>query len=195
MPDLVQIVNDLASIFERLYLQFALGGALATNYWGVVRTTQDVNCLVALPAIQYQSLADELHTAGCVQRNEAGDMIDVSAIRMRNQAQERKLIECFRDSVRIELFVPVVPLQNEILRRVVRIPFGGRDIPITTAEDLILLKLAFHRAKDLQDVRGMLWVQRGKLDLDYMREWSTRSLAPDVQHELEALISQYSSHK
>ena len=83
----------------------------------------------------------------------------------------------------------------EILRRVVRIRFGGRDIPITTAEDLILLKLAFHRAKDLQDVRGMLWVQRGKLDLDYMREWSTRSLAPDVQHELEALISQYSSHK
>jgi hypothetical protein len=70
-------------------------------------------------------------------------------------------------------------------------PIGGREVPITTAEDLILLKLAFHRAKDLQDVRGILWVQRGRLDLDYLRHWSAKSHEKDVQQELEQLIVEY----
>lgn len=112
---------------------------------------------------------------------------------MRDQANERKLIECFRDSVRIELFAPVVPLQDEILRRAVAMPLGDREVPITTAEDLILLKLAFHRAKDLQDVRGILWVQRGRLDLDYLRYWSAKSHEKDVQQELEQLIAEFAA--
>jgi hypothetical protein len=94
--------------------------------------------------------------------------------------------------VRVELFVPAVPLQNEILRRAVPILIRDREIRITTAEDLILLKLVFHREKDLRDVRGILWVQRGKLDLDYLRHWSARTHEPDLQKELDQLIEEYS---
>lgn len=31
--------------------------AVATSFWGVPRTTQDADCLVAVPAIAYQRLA------------------------------------------------------------------------------------------------------------------------------------------
>ena len=72
--------------------------------------------------------------------------------------------------MRVEFFVPAVPLQEEILRRAVPLTLGGRPVPITTAEDLILLKLIVHRVKDLLDVRGILWLQRGRLDLDYLRQ-------------------------
>ena len=91
----------------------------------------------------------------------------------------------------MELFVPVVPLQEEILRRAVVLPLDDREIPVTTAEDLILLKLAFHREKDLHDVRGILWVQRRRLDLDYLKHWSARTLEDPVQRELETLIKEY----
>lgn len=195
MPDLLALVTELASVLDRLQMRYALGGALATSYWGIVRTTQDVDCLVAVPALKYQLLADELQALGCQQLDEAGNLVEISAARMREQANERKLIECFRESVRIELFVPVVPLQEEILRRAVITPIGGRDVPITTAEDLILLKLAFHRAKDLQDVRGILWVQRGKLDIEYLRRWSTMSHEPAVQQELAQLIADYGANE
>lgn len=50
MPELLELVTELASVFDRLQMRFALGGALATSYWGIVRTTQDVDCLVAVPA-------------------------------------------------------------------------------------------------------------------------------------------------
>lgn len=188
MSILNQLVSDLADCFDRLHLRFALGGALATSYWGIVRTTQDVDCLVAVPAVEFQRLADELHSIGCQQRDDAGILTDVTVGRMREQVDQWKLVECFRNSVQIELFAPVVPLQEEMLRRAVLKPWGEREVPITTAEDLILIKLSFHRSKDFQDIRGILWVQQGQLDLDYLRHWSAKTHDQATQMELEQLL-------
>jgi predicted nucleotidyltransferase len=96
-----------------------------------------------------------------------------------------------RGGVRIELFVPVVPLQNDILRRARLIPIGGRQVPVTSAEDLILLKMALHRQKGLLDIRGILRVQRSSLDFKYLRRWSISSLDKEMQRELEGLIIQH----
>jgi len=46
-------------------------------------------------------------------------------------------------------------------------PLENRDVKVTTAEDLILLKMAFHREKDIGDVRGILRVQQTRLDLSW----------------------------
>jgi predicted nucleotidyltransferase len=191
MSNLTTIVASLADVFDHLQLRFAVGGALANNFWGVVRTTYDIDCLIALPAVKYQMLADQLAASGCFARDDGGEFVPVTVPRLRKQVQQHSVIECFQHDVRIELFVPIVPLQEEILRRAVMLPLGNREVPITTAEDLILLKLAFHRAKDVQDVRGILWVQRGRLDLDYLRHWSARTHEADVQQELERLIADY----
>jgi hypothetical protein len=197
MPTVVDVVIGLSEVFERLQLRYAVGGALANNYWGIVRATEDVDCLIAVPAIQYQSFADELNSIGCTILSAAGKHIAMTVQALREQVQQRSIMECYSPLLdppaRIELFVPVIPLQNEVLRRVIRVRVHDRQIPITTAEDLILLKLAFHRPKDLQDVRGILYVQRGKLDIEYMRRWSAEMLEPDVESELEQLIRQYFS--
>jgi hypothetical protein len=187
--DFVTLIDELADALGRLGLRYALGGALATSYWGVPRTTQDIDLLVALPALKYQELADALDALGCKQRDERGQWVTPSVACMRRQVAERNLIECRCDSTLIELFVPVVPLQDEILRRAVPKMLGARQMPITSAEDMILLKLAFHRIKDLQDVRGILRVQQGSLDLDYLRRWSARSHSQAVQQELDELIA------
>jgi hypothetical protein len=191
MQQLIPLIKDLAEAFQRVGLPCAFGGALANNYWGVVRTTQDIDCLVSIPALKYQVFADELNGLGCQMCDESGNPVPVTVPQMRREVLEQKLIECYRQSIRVELFVPVVPLQEEILRRAVLMPFDDRQIPVTTAEDLILLKLAFHREKDLLDVRGILWVQRGRLDLDYLNCWSEKTLEDEVQRELESLIAQY----
>ena len=197
MPNLIDVVVALGEVFDRLQLHFAVGGALANNYWGIVRATEDVDCLISLPAIKYQLFASELNAIGCTLRDEHGQDVPVTVPRLLEHVGQRKLIECIYPlpdaPVRVELFVPAVPLQDEILRRAVPIRVGNHEIRITTAEDLILLKLVFHRVKDLQDVRGILWVQRGRLDFDYLRHWSAQSLEPEVQREMEKLIAEYSS--
>jgi hypothetical protein len=192
MQDLQTLVGELVNCFERLELRYALGGALATSYWGIVRTTQVVDCLVAVPAVDFQRLSDQLNAIGCRQRTNSGEVVDVSIELLRMQATTQGFIECFRDSVVIDLFTSVVPLQEEILRRAVLKPWMDREILVTSAEDLILIKLAFHRAKDLQDVRGIIWMQRDRLDVGYLNYWSERSLDKATQVELEALLREHS---
>ncbi|HEX5471341.1 MAG TPA: hypothetical protein VFW73_05620 [Lacipirellulaceae bacterium] len=199
MPTIVDVVIALSEVFARLQLRYAVGGALANNYWGIVRATEDVDCLITLPAIQYQQFADELNHIDCTIISAAGNSAAVTVPNLREQVKQRGLMEFYSrlldPPARIELFVPMIPLQNEILRRAIPVYVRGRPIPITTAEDLILLKLAFHRAKDLQDVRGILYVQRGKLDIEYVRHWSAEMLEQDVANELEQLIKQYFSYE
>jgi predicted nucleotidyltransferase len=141
---------------------------------------------------KYQLLADALNDIGCQLHDNRNQYVPLTVVQMLEQVRQRKLIECLLDNARVELFVPAVPLQEELLRRAILVEVRGSEIPITTAEDLILLKLIFHRPKDLHDVRGILWVQRGKLDYDYMKHWSARTHEVNVQQEMEQLIAEYS---
>lgn len=190
---LIKLIEDLAELFERLGIRYAFGGALANNYWGIVRATQDADCLVLIPALRYQELADELSRLGFVMQDDHGHEVPLVVPQMRKEADEQKLMRVFRESLKAELFVPFIPLQDEILRRAVRLRLEQRSVQVTTAEDLILLKMVFRREKDLRDIRGILWVQRGKLDLEYVRRWSARMLEDRVQQELEALIQEHCS--
>ncbi|MBI4585250.1 MAG: hypothetical protein HY717_14650 [Planctomycetes bacterium] len=193
MQELLRLTETLADLFDALRLRHAFGGALANNLWGTVRTTVDVDCLVLIPALQYENLMNKLAELGCRLRDERGKDLPLSVKEMRRQISERKLMEIFHGEIRVELFVPLIPLQNEILRRAVLIKLEKRQIHVTTAEDLILLKMAFHREKDLRDVRGILWVQRGKLDLAYLRSWSKKMFEEKIEEELERIIQEYSS--
>jgi predicted nucleotidyltransferase len=192
MPNLIDVVVALAEVFDRLAIRFAVGGALANNYWGTVRATRDVDCLISLPQVKYQLFADELNAMGFNLRDTERRNVPLTVPKLLEQARIQKIITSYYQTVRVDFFVPVIPLQDEILRRAVPVPLGARQVPITTAEDLILLKLIFHRDKDLIDVRGILWLQRGRLDLDYLRLWSGRTHEPDVQKELDELVQEYS---
>ncbi|HEV2949633.1 MAG TPA: hypothetical protein VGX70_19805 [Gemmataceae bacterium] len=191
MQELIGLIECLADIFERLRLRYAFGGALANNYWGIVRATQDVDCLALIPALAWQQLADELTTHEFVLRDDKGRDQALTVTVIRAQAERQKYLEIWRHGIRAEIFLPVLPLQDEILRRAVAMPFQKRTILITTAEDLILLKMAFHRTKDVIDVRGILRVRRGQLDIDYMRHWSSVMFQDDVQRKFEELLREY----
>ena len=60
LPALADVVLRLADVCAELAVPYAIGGAVATSFWGVPRTTQDADCLVAVPAVAYQRLADAL---------------------------------------------------------------------------------------------------------------------------------------
>jgi hypothetical protein len=191
LDDLLGVAVQLAETLERLGLSFAFGGAIAQNYWGTVRATQDVDVLVALPRIRFEELAAALRAEGYLMRDKAGKDVEVLVPSMVAQEGDRHLFVVYRDLVKVEVFLPFLPLQQSLLRRAVTLPLGDRQVPITTAEDLIVLKMAFHREKDLRDIRGILWAQRGSLDLAYVREWADRTLAADIVKELEGWIAKY----
>jgi len=194
LPPLADVVLRLAGVFEQLGVPYAIGGAVASSFWGVPRTTQDADCLVAVPAIAYQRLADALNASGFVMdRPSDPQLVTVEALLQQVRDDKYMTLACRATSV--ELFIPVVPLQHSILKRAVGRLFHGRDIRVTTAEDLILLKMAFHRHKDMQDIKGILHVQKGRLDIPYLRHWSGEMLEEPVARELNELIATFEGER
>lgn len=194
LPALADVVLRLADVCERVAVPYAIGGAVATSFWGVPRTTQDADCLVAVPAVGYQRLADALNARG-FEIDQASGPQPVTVVALLEQVRRDKYMTLSCRATSVELFVPVVPLQQSILRRAVGRTFHGRTIRVTTAEDLILLKMAFHRHKDIQDIKGILHIQRGHLDMPYLRQWSTAMLEPPAIRELDELITTYEADR
>jgi hypothetical protein len=194
LPALADVVLRLADVFEHLALPYAIGGAVATSFWGVPRTTQDADCLIAVPSIAYQRLSDTLNAKGFEIEQPAGPQ-PVTVVALLEQVRRDKFMSLSCRATSVELFVPVVPLQESILKRAVARAFHGRTIRITTAEDLVLLKMAFHRQKDLQDIKGILHIQKGHLDMPYLRTWSAEMLEPAAIRELDDLIRTYEADR
>jgi predicted nucleotidyltransferase len=192
LPALADVVLRLADVFDGLAVPYAIGGAVATSFWGIPRTTQDADCLVAVPAVAYQRLADALNAQGFEIEQPSGPQV-VTVVALLEQVRRDKYMTLACRATSVELFVPVVPLQQSILKRAVGRSFHGRTIRVTTAEDLILLKMAFHRQKDIQDIKGILHVQRGQLDMPYVRHWSVEMLESAALGELDDLIETYAA--
>ena len=190
LPALADVVLRVADVCQELAVPYAIGGAAAVSFWGVPRTTQDADCLVAVPAVTYQRLADALNARGFQVEQSSGPQA-VTVIALLEQVRRDKFMTLSCRATTVELFVPVVPLQQSILERAVAKMFHGQTIKVTTAEDLILLKMAFHRQKDLQDIKGILHVQQGHLDVPYLRHWSAEMLEPAAVRELDELIATY----
>jgi hypothetical protein len=62
-------------------------------------------------------------------------------------------------------------LEERFLERAIIVDFGdGVRVPVISPEDLIVTKLLSARAKDIDDVRGILRERRGRLDLASIRD-------------------------
>ena len=61
----------------------------------------------------------------------------------------------------------------------------GHKVLFPTAEDVIIWKLRWARAKDREDVRAVIGVQQGLLDWPYIEGWcerhGTRALLEEIR--------------
>lgn len=184
---LVGVVHWLEDVFDRLRIRHSYGGAIAYNYYGPPRLTQDVDVLVLLPRTAIPGLVEALATEGCV-RDPSGP-IELKAILADFDAKERfSALKCF--GVRVEMFAVWHPFHQRVLDRSPLHELRGRKIPIHTAEDLIVFKKVFDRPKDLQDIRAILMAQRGRLDLERIRADAREFLSDESLQELEQMLKE-----
>lgn len=192
-PEIQQALRRLTSVFDAMNVPYAVGGAVGMAFVGFVRATRDVDVLALVPAVGFQNLAERLAAEGFVMRDAQQRPSAPDAARLSAACRDFGHFRVWLGDTKAEIFLPKVPLQDSVLRRRVRVEAAGLPLWITTAEDLILMKMIFHRPKDLEDVRRLLAANRGELDAGYIRSWASKTLDATCAAELLGMLGRAAS--
>ena len=65
-PSLVQVIHLLEDVLTAAQLEHSYGGAIAYNYFGPPRLTQDIDVLVLVPDTRLPGLLESMAAAGFV---------------------------------------------------------------------------------------------------------------------------------
>jgi len=173
---------DVLGRLRQAGIDYMLTGSMASNYWGIPRTTHDLDFVVALEPGQVEQV--------------------VSAFRLGLFIQEVSVRSAFQPPYQFNVLDEQSALKADFWllrenafeqaafgRRLAMELFGG-SAWIATAEDVILHKLYWSKLtpsdRQLQDAAGVFAVQAGTLDQEYLSRWA-RTLG--VQQELTDLTS------
>lgn len=177
-----EFLVDVLGRLNAAGVDYMLTGAMASNYWGIPRTTHDLYFVLMLNADQVDQL---------VAAFDRGFFIQPESVRsaFRPPFQFNVLDE--QSALKADFWV----LRDNAFERTafghrVQVALFGVAAWIATAEDVILHKLYWNQLspsqRQLGDAAGVYAVQSGALDVSYLRKWAANL---DVQHELEGLFT------
>jgi hypothetical protein len=170
--NLSEVLRLVTSRLDQLQIPYMIVGSFASSAYGSVRTTQDADLIVDLPA---SKIADLLQAFG-------GDFyIDAGQARQAIEHQGSFNLIHHASFFKVDFFILAdrAHMREEFCRRVSS-PMGGsgaEHVWLATAEDTVLSKLDWYRqggeVSELQwrDVVGILKLQAGRLDLAYLDRW------------------------
>jgi|GEM_PF-1638162 len=181
LPALADVVLRLADVCAELAVPYAIGGAVATSFWGVPRTTQDADCLVAVPAVAYQRLADALNGRGFEIEQSSGPQ-PVTVVALLEQVRKDKFMSLSCRATSVELFVPVVPLQESILKRAVERLFHGKIIKLPDPVIAAAIRTIRERAVKGLDIAEL--VEAAKLSRWQLEDRFRRAVGRSIHDDM-----------
>jgi predicted nucleotidyltransferase len=151
-------LNELASILKNENVPYMIIGGLANAIWGHPRATLDIDVTIWVIDDQIKKIISVLEKKYVFLVEKPNDFI----------SKTRVLPIKNDENLRIDVIFGALPYEKDALDRAVEMKIGDSSIKFCTAEDLILLKIISERPKDLEDVRGILHVQKDELDFRYL---------------------------
>ncbi len=178
------IVLTIVAALDQLHIPYMLVGSYSSNFYGVARATLDADIVLRL---ENRDLSDVIRLLG------PGFRLDPQMSFETITATTRYDILHMASSFRIELFlIGDDPHDRERFARRIHVNIAGRTVFLPTPEDVIVTKLLWSkggdRAKDIEDVAGILAVQSGHLDLAYIRHWTDLHATRDLFEGLLATV-------
>jgi len=177
-----EFLVDVLGRLNAARVEYMLTGSMASNYWGIPRTTHDLDFVLVMMPEQVDRLVSSF---------EPGFFIQPESVRSAfwppfqfNVLDERSALKADFWLLRDDAF------ERTAFERRQQVTLFGVPAWIATAEDIIVHKLYWNRLspseRQLADAAGVYAVQSAALDADYLRRWA----APlGVQREYEDLIA------
>jgi hypothetical protein len=177
-----ELLADCLERLNRLGLPYMLTGSMATNYWGIPRSTHDLDFVLALRPSD---------VANFVAAFDHGFFLQPKSIEkaFRPPHQFNAIDEDSALKVDFWLLRDDAFERNAFARRL-QVTLFATPAWIATAEDVILHKLYWHRLtpsdRQLRDAAGVYATQANALDGAYLSQWAATL---SVQQELADLAA------
>jgi hypothetical protein len=171
----------VADTLEALGVPYAVGGSLASAVHGVMRATMDADLVADLPIEQVEPLAEAL-----------GDAFYADVDMMRSAVLRHTSFNLIHleTMFKVDVFVakPRAFDRSQLARRQLQVlsEEPERHAYVSSAEDVVLAKLEWYRLggetseRQWRDVLGVLKVQSGRLDREYMQRMATELGVADL---------------
>ncbi|HXH40897.1 MAG TPA: hypothetical protein VNN08_19885 [Thermoanaerobaculia bacterium] len=154
-------------------------GSLASSLHGEPRTTHDVDLVIVITREQLRLILERFKRMGLyVSAEAAGEALE--------KKTDFNVID-FSGGWKVDLVIrkdrPFSLIEFDRRREV---EYDGTQMPIASAEDVVIAKLEWAKIggsdRQIEDVAGILRVQKGTLDIAYIEEWvSSLELAEQWQ--------------
>ncbi len=175
--DVMLLVVDA---LDRARIPAMLAGSFSSNYYGIPRSTEDVDFVIRQDAIFPGDLEREL--------GPQFELNPQSAFELTTGTQKLQFL-VKGTGFMVELFrLSDDPFDQQRFERRIPVEIAGRKIFLPTAEDVIVMKLRWKREKDKEDVHDVMSVQRGKLDWSYIEAWCARHGTLDLMKQIRDAI-------
>jgi hypothetical protein len=164
-----ELAIDAVRRLNRARIEYLLTGSMASNYWGIPRTTHDLDFVVQLPVQTIPSLLHEFR----------GDFyLDEPAVRAALAPPYQFNAIDRRSALKIDFWMlRSEPFEISMFQRRLSVSFLGERTWIATAEDVVLHKLYWDSLtpseRQISDAAGVVAVQSDSLDRAYLQQWAT----------------------
>lgn len=173
-----QLLRYVVDQLERLQLPYLVTGSIAAAFFGEPRFTNDIDVVVRL------SLERVPELCGIFPANEFYVSLEAAARAVRTHGQFNIIHPASGLKVDIMIPEPTAFNQSRFARATRLRPEADYEAAFASPEDVILKKMDYYREggseKHLRDIAGILKISRGRIDLDYIRNWADRLGLIDV---------------
>lgn len=162
------LLVDCLRRLNRAEISYMLTGSMVSNYWGIPRTTHDLDFVIQLPPYDVPKLVEVFRS---------DFFLDEAAIHAAYQPPYQFNAIDSRSSLKVDFWLLTPrPFERVMFGRRIQSAIFGEPAWIATAEDVILHKLCWNcitpSERQLSDAAGVVSVQGEQLDTDYLRRWA-----------------------
>ena len=172
--DLLAALTPVLDVLTRLGVRHFVGGSVASSAHGIARASLDVDVVAELEALHVGRLVAALQDAY---------FVDETRVHAAVEAKRSFNLIHLATMFKVDVFVSRGrPFDASSFARVRHERLGqapsDAGIPLASAEDVLLAKLEWFRKggetseRQWDDVKGLLRVGAGVLDIGYVRHWA-----------------------
>jgi len=153
-----QALRKAVTFLESNGFRYAIIGGIANQWWGRPRFTYDVDIKVMVPNTEYSTMRKVIRAT----------FPEPARLEL---PENPLIVNVYVGEIIVDFLLAIPGYDEHIVTRAVHCKLDDLKVWICTPEDLIIQKAISDRARDWQDIEGILIEQHGRIDLPYIESW------------------------